>query len=173
MSQPAEGVPAPPPTPGSQGADIVPRFVAKIIDGVVLFIIVTIVNMIIRPMLPGPRGFFTPGISLTGLGIAAVILSIVSAVIYIGYLSFLESSRGQTIGKMVMKLRVLGPDGGNPSMEAALRRNAWVLLSIIPWFGGLLQLALAAYIGYTIYDNADNIGWHDTFAGGTRVIKVG
>ena len=165
--------PSPEPTGVGQNANITVRFVAKLIDGVVLFILASIVAMIIRPMLPGPRGFLGPGISLTGFGIATLVIAVVSAAIYIAYLSLLESSRGQTIGKIVMKLRVVGPDGGNPSLEAALRRNAWVLLSIIPWFGGLIQVALAGYIGYTIYDSADNVGWHDTFAGGTRVIKIG
>jgi len=169
---PPPNVPSPSPTGASENADITVRFIAKLIDGVLLFIVTSILTMIIRPMLPGPRGFIGPGISFTGFGIATLVIAVVSAVIYIAYLSVLESSNGQTVGKMVMKLRVVGPDGGNPSMDAALRRNAWVLLSIVPFFGNLLQAALAGYIGYTIYENADNIGWHDSFAGGTRVIKV-
>ncbi|MEX2486811.1 MAG: RDD family protein [Nitriliruptoraceae bacterium] len=173
MTQPPDGVQPQAPSSTAPGADVIARFIAKIVDGVVLFVIMSLVTMIVRPMLPGPRGFFTPGIGLTGLGIATIVLSVISAAIYVAYLSLLETSRGQTIGKMVMKLRVVGPDGGNPSMQAALRRNAWVLLSIIPWFGGLLQVAVAAYIGYTIYDSSDNVGWHDNFAGGTRVIKIG
>lgn len=147
------------------------RFVAKIIDGVIVFILAGIITMAIRPFLPRRTGFFTGG--FTGFHITTLIIAIVSSVIYLAYLAVLESWRGQTVGKMVMKLQVQGPDGANPSMEAALKRNAWVLLSILPWFGNLLQVAAVGYIGYTIYDNQNNVGWHDEFAGGTRVVKIG
>jgi len=170
-SMPSE--PSIPPAGAGENADVVVRFIAKLIDGVVLLILTSIASAIIRPILPGPRGFIGPGISLTGLGIATLVITVMSAAIALVYLSLLEASRGQTIGKMVMKLRVTGPGGASPSLEAALRRNAWALLSIIPWFGGLLQAAVAGYIGYTIHDSADNVGWHDTFAGGTRVTRIG
>lgn len=177
MAQP----PPPPPTPNpaspspgiGDNADITVRFVAKIIDGVVVFILGTIVTLAITPLLPRRTGFLTGGFGFTGFGITTLILSIVTAIIYLAYLALLESAKGQTVGKMVMKLQVQGPDGGNPSMEAALKRNAWVLLSIVPWFGNLLQVAAVGYIGYTIYDNQNNVGWHDEFAGGTRVVKIG
>lgn len=177
MAQP----PPPPHTPSPAGqtvgigdnADITVRFVAKIIDGVIVFILAGIITMAIRPLLPRRTGFFTDGFGFTGFSVGALVIAIVTAVIYLAYLAVLESSRGQTVGKMVMKLQVQGPDGGNPSMEAAIKRNAWVLLSILPWFGNLLQAAAVAYIGYTIYDNQNNVGWHDEFAGGTRVIKIG
>lgn len=179
MAQP----PPPPPSspnPASQkpgigdNADITVRFVAKIIDGVIVFILGSIIALVISPLLPRTTGFFPGGgFSFTGFGIATLIIAVVTAVIYLAYLAVLESMRGQTVGKMIMKLQVRGPDGGNPSMEAAIKRNAWVLLSILPWFGNLLQAAAAGYIGYTIYDSQNNVGWHDEFAGGTRVVKIG
>ena len=66
----------------------------------------------------------------------------------------MESSRGQTVGKIVMKLKVFGPDGAsNPTMEQAVRRNIWVatgLISIVPvvgyFLGGLASLAAVILI---------------------------
>ncbi len=92
----------------------------------------------------------------------------------------LESSRGQTLGKMVMKVRTLGPSGTNPTTAEAIKRNAWTALGVlgaipmIGWVGSLLYLGAVIYIAVTINSNtATRQGWHDTFAGGTRVVKTG
>lgn len=113
--------------------------------------------------------------------LAGAIGAVLSAAIYLGYFAFMESNRGQTVGKMLMKLQTQGPDGQKPTMEQALKRNAWValgVLAIIPFVGGLLgsvaQLGAAIYIAVTINNNtATRQGWHDEFAGGTKVIKIG
>ena len=102
--------------------------------------------------------------------------------ISLGYFAFFESSRGATIGKQLMKLKVVGPDGAsNPTMEQAVRRNiflAFGLASIVPFvgsiIGGLGQLVAVIMIAVGI--NSDTVGrqaWHDKFAGGTRVLKIG
>ena len=51
----------------------------------------------------------------------AVFLSgAIAAALYIGYFGYLESDRGQTIGKQVMKLKTVGPGGqSNPTMNQA------------------------------------------------------
>ena len=85
----------------------------------------------------------------------------------------MESSGGQTVGKMMMRLKTEGPDGENPSLEMAIRRNLWIALGIIPVFGGLAALGAAIYIAVTISQSPARTGWHDTFAGGTRVIQTG
>jgi len=88
---------------------------------------------------------------------------------------------GQTVGKMVMKLRVLGPQGGNPTLEQAVRRNIWVglgILGIVPILGGLVAFVgqIVAVVMIAVGINNDPINrqaWHDHFAGETRVIKEG
>ena len=78
-----------------------------------------------------------------------LIIGVLSTIVYVGYFAYMESSRGQTLGKMVMKLKVFGPDGAsNPTMEQAVRRNIYLgfgLLAIIPfvgWFvGWIAQVA--------------------------------
>jgi len=44
-------------------------------------------------------------------------------VIYVGYFTLLEGSKGQTIGKMVTKIKVVREDGGQIDMNQALTRN--------------------------------------------------
>lgn len=149
-----------------QPADLVPRFIAKLIDGVVMLGINLVVGAVFVVALNS--GFIS--------GVASTLLT---TALTLGYYSFLESSRGQTVGKMVMGLKVQNLMGQNPTMEEALKRNAYFALSLIgilPFFGGfiagLASIAAVVYIAVTITsDTPLHRGWHDTF-GGTQVIKT-
>ena len=76
-------------------------------------------------------------------------------------------------------MQTQGPDGRPPSLEVALKRNAFMavgVLGIIPVLGFVAPfVSLAAYISIavTINSSPTRQGWHDRFAGGTKVIKVG
>lgn len=173
-----EPTPTPEPSPGPSGpqageaADVGTRFIARLIDHVLLTIVIFIllVPLVIGAIFADVSGFG----NMLGGGFSAgsIVSGIVGAVLIIGYFAFMESNSGQTVGKMLMSLRTVGPDGGTPSMETAIKRNAWYVLGIIPLIGGLAQLAVAIYIAVTISNSAGNIGWHDEFAGGTKVVKT-
>lgn len=151
------------PIGGTAGAGVGIRFVARLLDGILLAVVSGIVGAII--------GVGTPGVA--GFDIGVFVYGIVWAAVVVGYFALMESSRGQTVGKMITRLRTVGPTGGNPTLEEAIRRNAWYALSIIPFLGGLATIGVAIYIAVTISQSAMNIGWHDEFAGGTRVMAVG
>lgn len=153
-------------------ADLGVRFVARLIDSILLSIVflVIIVPIVIVAIFSGSGGF---GSAFGGVGFGNIVGSVIWTAAIIAYYAFLESSRGQTIGKMIMKLKTVGPDGGNPSLEMAAKRNIWYALGIIPILGGLAQLGAVVYIAITISQSDMNSGWHDKFAGGTRVIKIG
>lgn len=141
-------------SPGSVGAEVMPRFLARLIDSIIV-------------------GFATiPIVLIMGLTLTSFAVGVTSAVIVIAYFTLMESYTGQTIGKMLLKLRTVGPGGGNPSLEAALRRNGWYIIGIVPYIGGLVQFGVAIYIAMTISQSVTNTGWHDTFAGGTQVETV-
>ncbi len=109
-----------------------------------------------------------------------VVDAIILTALYIGYLAFMESNSGKTLGKMIMKIEVRGPNGGPPTMEQAVKRNAYfgaALLGAIPFVGWILQfIAMVGVIIYIIVsiNNNDQTrqGWHDEFAGGTWVLKT-
>jgi uncharacterized RDD family membrane protein YckC len=173
---PPQQPPGPPPAPSTpqqgtgvgQPADLLTRFLARLIDGILLSVVffALIVPIIIGAMFTGGNTF--------GFGGSGLVTSALGAVLYTGYFAFLESNRGQTLGKMLMKIEVRGPDGQHPSLEVAIKRNAWLLLSIIPIIGGLAQFVVSIIIAVTINNNVQTRqGWHDDFAGGTSVIKVG
>lgn len=178
----------PPPAPGynpgagqqvgPRPAELLDRFLARLIDGVLLGVVYVIfASVIVVGAIMGDSGGLYGSTGFAARAVSAVL----GAVIYLGYFTVMESSRGQTVGKMVMKLHTHGPTGGNPTMEQAMRRNIWVaagVLGVIPFvgsaIGGLLELAAVVMIAVGI--NNDTIhrqAWHDRFAGGTYVVKEG
>ena len=170
--------PAPPPIPTPQAAsgvgapaDLGTRFLARLIDhillGIVIFVIV--VPLVVAAAFTGVGN----GLNMFGgFSAGSLVSAIVTAAITIGYFALMESNSGQTVGKMLIGLKTVGPDGNKPTMEQALKRNSWYALGIVPFLGGLAQLAATIYIAVTINNSATRTGWHDTFAGGTSVIKT-
>jgi uncharacterized RDD family membrane protein YckC len=160
------------PQPGGLGA----RFVARLVDGVLLAIVqgVVVSLIIVRTFMDSGAGFYGADDYA-----ASAVYGVLSALIYVGYFAWMESSRGQTVGKMLLHLHTQGPDGSKPTMEQAVRRNLWggaSVLAIVPVVGGpigsLLELVAVIVIAVTINgDPVSRQGWHDRFAGGTRVIR--
>jgi uncharacterized RDD family membrane protein YckC len=180
--------PPPPPQAGPGGpgqpAELAPRFVARLIDFILLgFVEGVLVAFIVVGVLMGQNS--GPLTASWGLGngvtwAANAVSAVISAAISLAYFTLMEAKVGQTVGKMVMKLQTRGPDGGRPTVEQALKRNAWVAIGVlgaIPVVGGLsglLSLAAVITIAVTIsQDRARRHGWHDNFAGGTSVYRVG
>lgn len=144
-------------------ADLGQRLLAKLIDFVILWVVGFIVFVSLLSMAMFGGGGFGGGTLLSG---------VLWIALYLAYFIAMEMTTGQTVGKMVLKLRVQGSSGGNPSFEEALKRNAWMIPGIVPVIGGLVTLAAAIFILVTINNNtATRQGWHDEFAGGTSVLK--
>lgn len=167
----------PAPTGIGQPADLMTRFLARLID----LLILGVVNFVLVGLLVvGALAGGSAGLGYAGGGFASSALyALLTSAISLGYFTVLESRTGRTIGKMALKVQTQGPDGGPPSMETALKRNAFMaigVLGIVPVLGFLAPfLSLAAYISIavTINSSPTRQGWHDRFAGGTRVIKTG
>ncbi|WP_054812489.1 RDD family protein [Nocardia arizonensis] len=88
------------------------------------------------------------------------------------YFVFFEVLTGSTPGKKILDLHVLGSDGsGKPNIKDSAFRNAYMLLNLIPWVGGLLWFIAAIAIAVTVSSSPTKQGWHDRFAGGTQVVK--
>jgi uncharacterized RDD family membrane protein YckC len=161
---------------GGRPGGLLDRFLARLIDGVLLAIVAGIIEVIIAAAF----GLSAGGLGLGGSYAYAVIAAIVGTVINLGYFGYLESSRGQTLGKMALKLHVQTMAGGLPTFEQAVRRNIWLalpILGIVPFIGGLIgSLAeLAAVIMIAVGISNDTVTrrpWTDKYAE-TRVLKNG
>jgi len=176
---PGPGQPIAGPTATTRPGELLDRFLARLIDGILLAVVngIIVTGLVVGAVMGDSGGIYMSDSSYA----AAAVSSILTAAIYLAYFGFLDSTRGQTVGKMVMKLRVLGPHGGNPTLEESLRRNCWLafgVLGVVPVVGGLVGAlaTLAAVIMIAIGINSDTVGrqaWHDRFAGGTQVVKEG
>jgi len=136
------------------------RFVARVVDGLLVGLTVTVLFAVIPGV--GTRGF---------------VYGVVSTAASFGYFVYLESSRGGTLGKQLLGLRVVGLAGGSPiTPEASARRNAWILLGLlsglplIGFLAGLASLGIVIAIAVTISSDPRNQGLHDRF-GGTLVLE--
>jgi uncharacterized RDD family membrane protein YckC len=156
---PAAGVPGAAYGPGQPG-NLLDRFLARLIDGIIVGIVVGIIQGILN--------------AATSYWTAVFISGVVAAILYVGYFAYFESSRGQTLGKQVMKLKTVGPDGQNdPTMNEAVKRNIYYAFEIVPCIGPIAALVSAIVIAVQINSDPQRQHLFDRFAGGTRVFKVG
>lgn len=144
----------PPPSGGQEPGGLGLRFVARLIDG----IIVNVVAFGIALAIGSLTNYWVTGL-FSGL------------LMFLYFLAF-ESTQGWTPGKKILGLSVHGPAGApKPDVQQAAIRNVWTLLNIIPFIGGLLTLVAVIVIAVTINSSPTKQGKHDELAGGTQVVK--
>lgn len=152
-----------PPSDGPYGsvfagtAGLGARIGARLLDFLIVWIPAAIVLGILGLIGGAMTGGFGGGDSWIGGAIGALL--------WYGYFVFFESNRGATLGKQLLKLRVIEASGANPSVEVAAKRNIWMLFGIIPWVGWLLSFVAVIVIIVTIASDTNNRGYHDNFAG--------
>lgn len=148
------GYPPPAPT-GQEGAGVWIRFAARLIDGILVGIVVLLISL--------------PFYGNDSYGIfAGVISGLLPFIYFVGF----EVSQGWTPAKKLLGLQVHGPGGAaKPTAQQSAIRNAFMLLSVIPWVGWLLGLIADIVIAVTINNSPTRQGKHDELAGGTQVVK--
>ncbi|WP_194816824.1 RDD family protein [Nocardia sp. XZ_19_385] len=138
-------------------ADLGVRVGARVID---TLIVLVPVNVIMSLIYGSGTGFFV-GVSVVG----AIALTL--------YFVLMETQQGTTLGKKLLGLRVLGPNGApKVTAEQSLKRNLYTLVYVFPCIGQIASLALIIYMMITTSQDPNKQGWHDKFAGGTQVVKA-
>jgi uncharacterized RDD family membrane protein YckC len=103
------------------------RFVACIIDSIILSIVGFIITMPLRftagyRMLSDPATLFSTGLGLLG------IIALLDLALFVAYNAYFVGTRGATLGKQVLGLKIIRSDGSAVSMGQALGRCfAWFL----------------------------------------------
>lgn len=161
-AQPVTAPPVTPPMPASAAAPdmvyagVLVRFAAAFIDSVIVGIVSTVVGFILG-LLAGVAG------GDTATGIASGLSGLFQFVLYFGYSIYFIGNKGQTPGKMVMKIKVVKlEDKSVPGYTSAFLREAV----------GKIISSLVLSLGYfwAIWDPKKQT-WHDKIAG-TVVIKT-
>lgn len=99
-----------------------------------------------------------------GFGLQGWIGNALFSLAWFGYYVYFESSTGATLGKKLLNIRVVAADGTPPSMEAAAKRNIWMLFGLVPIIGGIAGFIAVIVIAVTINSQPANRGKHDEFA---------
>ena len=144
----------PPAFPGGP-ASLADRFVARLIDGGVLIGWLLVLRVL------------TLGVDLEGGGFGAFLVSLLFLVPYFGYEFFCLGRYGQTVGKRVMRLRVIGETGGTASWGAAALRV------YVPMLAGILTCGVGSLLFFLspLFDPEPwRRGWYDRVAK-TVVVK--
>ncbi|MGV1087882.1 MAG: RDD family protein [Mycobacterium sp.] len=135
--------------PGGLGV----RFGARVIDGLLVGLAAGLLSSLFHA---------SSSIMVTGL---------FTGLLMFVYFVAMEVTQGRTLGKMLLGLSVHGPGGApKPDFKQSAIRNAFTLLTIIP-FGGLLTFIAMVWIAMTINSSPTKQGKHDELAGGTQVVK--
>ena len=86
------------------------RFVSLLIDSIIIGFLIGAIGSVL-------------GVDMMEQGAAPWSWGLFSFILYIGYYTYLEGSRGQTIGKMITRIKVVREDGSPIDMNQAFTRN--------------------------------------------------
>jgi hypothetical protein len=143
-----------PPVGGQEPGGLLIRWLARIIDG----ILVAIVSYALI--------FATD--TLSNYWVTGLFTGVLTFVYFVAF----EVTIGSTPGKKLLGLSVRGAGGApKPTASQSAIRNSWTLLPIIPFIGGLLGVIAIIVIAVTINGSPTKQGKHDELAGGTQVLK--
>ena len=132
------------------------RLAARFVDGLVLLVPTLILTV------PISGGF---QIGSKNDDASQALATCLGALLAYGYFVISESARGTTVGKAAFGIEVRAADG-KPSAAQSGKRNAFMLLAIVPGaIGGYLNLIVGIAIGVSISRDPLGRGLHDRWAG--------
>lgn len=184
---PQQGTPAPE-APGMVLAEWWERLVARIIDGIPFFVLQFILSAIFAALffsriVYDPETGGVTGGGLLWLGV--VLAPLLTGLLYVGYDIFMHGRDGQTLGKKVMKTRLVTVHGGRPDQGTLIKRAAVfpgviaisALFGFIPFFGAVFISFLAGIFVlvdgiFILTDSVRRQALHDKWSGGTIVVKA-
>lgn len=144
-----------PPTNRTEPGRLTTRFFARVIDGLIVGIVGSIALFAVD---------MQSSIMVTGL--------FTGVLMFVYFVAF-EVTQGWTPGKKLLGLSVHGPAGAvKPDLRESAIRNAFTLLPVVPFVGGLLGVIAIIVIAVTISGSPTKQGKHDELAGGTQVLKA-
>lgn len=140
--------------PSAQPGALSTRFFARVIDGIIVGIVGSILLFAVQ---------MESHIIVTGL--------FTGVLMFLYFVAF-EVTQGWTPGKKILGLSVRGPGGApKPDLQQSAIRNAFTLVPVVPFIGGLLGIIAIIVIAVTVSGSPTKQGKHDELAGGTQVLK--
>jgi uncharacterized RDD family membrane protein YckC len=139
-------VSAPPPELPGSPAEVGNRFVARLLDGLVLGLVA--VPLLLTGVIP------EGGAGAAMVGLAGYVYGVVL------------DGTGGTLGKRLLRMVVVDARGRAPGLGAGATRNLWMLTSLLPGLlGQSVAVAVSVVIAITIARHPLDLGVHDRMAG--------
>ncbi|MGN0096153.1 MAG: RDD family protein [Corynebacterium sp.] len=135
------------------------RLGATLIDGVIIALISTAITSLV--------GVDSADISAGSMFTTSLVMIIVWLIARVGS----EVAWGASPGKRILGMKVVTADGSTPDAVASLKRNSWIISQIIPFIGGLVQIALQIFIGVGIANDPEKRSWFDKL-GNLTVVRT-
>jgi uncharacterized RDD family membrane protein YckC len=142
------------------------RLLASLLDGFIIVAVNFLISMVIQlpiALLANSTPANQSQAALPALGIASLLSSLLSLIVNYGYYIYFIGSRGQTLGKMALKIKVVKVDSNEkPSYGDAFLREAI----------GKIASAVVLGLGFLwmLWDERKQT-WHDKIAK-TIVVKA-
>lgn len=146
-------------------ASMTSRLVARIIDAVILGVVLTVFMVLAFLILAGAASVDDGSGGATGVGFLGFLgLMTLSMVIVYAYEAVMIGFWGATVGKMIMKVKVVKPrDGEVPGIGSGLVRylipGLCALIPFVGWIG-----TVVCYVSPTFDSTGRRQGWHDKVA---------
>ncbi|MEZ5237485.1 MAG: RDD family protein [Microthrixaceae bacterium] len=168
-------MPGGPPGGGFGGPAVPPaepgkRLIARLIDFGILVAVWIVVWIVMFAVVFADAVNSTSTVDDLNLGanVSSFVISLALWVLYWLYESLMASSRGQTIGKMIMGLRITDANGNLLTTSAAMKRSAVWLVPIVPCcigFVGFLVIEIWGLVN--MFNRPDRLTLMDQFAEST------
>lgn len=154
-------------------APVLKRIVAAIIDGVLLGIVTTVVNMLLGlHVAMGASAYMAGGGygALDGIYMTLLFSGVIATAIGIGYFAYFEGGPKQaSVGKSLLGLRVVKADGGLLDQKLAAKRagilySFYLISLLLPFSLGILKTLVnlgGLYAVGLILFNDQRQGLHD------------
>lgn len=161
---------------GGQIADVRRRVSADLVDFLILAILGAAVGVVLDQIgLDAILATRFQGDLAPRFGLSAVPATLVTLAVHLGYWTLLEGRGGQSVGKLVVRIRAVREDASALDYMTALKRHVifylpqvlgWVPSLIVLVLAGTAQVALmlAGLVTYML-DEPLRQGFHDKFAG--------
>ena len=146
-------------------ASMTQRLIARILDGVVLGVVLGIFMGIAVAIFAGAASVDDGSGAAAGVGFLGFLgLITLSMVIVYAYEAVMVGFWGATVGKMIMKVKVVKPRNGKvPGIGAGIVRylipGLCALVPFVGWIG-----TLVCYVSPTFDSSGRRQGWHDKVA---------
>lgn len=153
-------------------ADLGIRFVARLIDWVIIFVANMVATAVFYALTAAGTTLDNEGGAIFGAGFALLFLwqFLIGALVPTAYFVGSQARFGRTAGKAITGLRLVRADNRPLTVQDVFKREWWHLLMFVPYLGpSLIVPIMAITVAFTI-SSGNGRGWPDQ-AANTGVVR--